>query len=244
MLIMKSVTWNPWHGCTKISPGCAHCYVYRIDSFYDKSESNFCRKTGNFYLPVRLNRQKQYKIEPGTLVYTCFTSDFFLEDADEWREEAWNMIRKRSDCTFLFYTKRIERMRECLPCDWGVGYDNVIIGCTVENEQMAKTRLPVFISMPIKHRIIGVEPMLERINIEKYLSDNVESVSVGGESGEDARVCDFDWVLDIRNQCIRRNVAFTYHQTGSKLIKDGRIYNIPRAMQHIQAKKASVDFLI
>ena len=238
-----SITWNPWHGCTKVSPGCAHCYVYRIDEAHDRGgESSLCRKTGNFDLPLRKKRGGGYKVEPGTLVFTCFTSDFLIEDADEWRGEAWRMIKERSDCTFFFYTKRIERLAQCLPPDWGEGYDNVVIGCTVENRAMAQKRLPVFLSLPIKHRAVGVEPMLEAIDISPFLSEKIESVSAGGESGEDARPCDFEWVLDLRRQCVECGVPFSYHQTGEKLIKNGRLYHIPRKLQHEQAKKADIEF--
>ena len=76
--------WNPWHGCTKISPGCKYCYVYRQDEMYGAAEaSSVCRRTGNFDLPVKRKRGGSYKIPPGRIVFTCFTSDFLLKDADE-----------------------------------------------------------------------------------------------------------------------------------------------------------------
>lgn len=81
-------SWNPWHGCTKISAGCKYCYVYRQDEMYGADvSSSEVRKTGNFNLPVKRKRDKSYKIGSGTLVYTCFTSDFFVDGADEWRSE-------------------------------------------------------------------------------------------------------------------------------------------------------------
>lgn len=86
-------------------------------------------------------------------MFTCFTSDFLLKDADEWRGECWKMMRERRDCWFYFFTKRIDRLEECLPPDWGEGYDNVLIGCTVENQSMADYRLPIFRALPVKHRV-------------------------------------------------------------------------------------------
>ena len=95
--------WNPWHGCTKISPGCKYCYVYRQDEMYGAAEAaSVCRKTGNFNLPVKRKRGGSYKIPPGRIVFTCFTSDFLLKDADEWRGECWKMMRERRDCWFYF----------------------------------------------------------------------------------------------------------------------------------------------
>ena len=130
--------WNPWHGCTKVSPGCKYCYVYRQDEMYgSEMSSKECRKTGSFYLPVKRKRDKSWKIESGKVVFTCFTSDFLLADADEWREECWLMMKRRSDLWFYFFTKRIDRFMECVPDDWGDGYDNVLVGCTVENQEMA-----------------------------------------------------------------------------------------------------------
>ena len=98
-----SVSWNPWHGCRKLSEGCRHCYVYRQDAQHDK-DSREVRRTAAFNLPVRRTRDGRYKVPPGEMVYTCFTSDFLVEEADAWRAEAWEMIRIRSDLRFFFIT--------------------------------------------------------------------------------------------------------------------------------------------
>lgn len=237
--------WNPWHGCTKVSPGCRYCYVYRQDEMYGaEGSSSEVRKTANFNLPLKRKRDKSYKIPSGKVVFTCFTSDFLVEGADEWRPEAWRMIRERGDLMFYFFTKRITRLADCLPEDWGEGYDNVIIGCTVENQAMAELRLPVFHSLPIKHKAIIAAPLLERINLRSWLDRSIEEVSVSGESGASARVCDYDWILDLRQQCIGKDVPFRFHQTGAKLLKDGRLYRIRRPFQIAQARKAGIDYRI
>ena len=239
------ICWNPWHGCTKISAGCKFCYVYRQDEMYGSSvASSLCRKTANFNLPIKKKRDKSYKIPSGTILSTCFTSDFLLKDADEWRDECWEMMKIRSDCLFYFFTKRIDRLEECLPDDWGDGYDNVMIGCTVENQDRADYRLPIFNSLPIKHKTIIAAPILEAINLSPYLNDSIEQVSVGGESGYNARPCCYDWILDIRNQCIEKDIPFLFHQTGANFIKDGKKYRIRRAIQHSQAKKADINYKI
>lgn len=237
--------WNPWHGCTKISPGCKYCYVYRQDEMYaaevDSSEVHI---NAEFNLPLKRKRDKNYKIAPGTVVFTCFTSDFLLEDADKWRAEAWAMIRERSDLMFFFFTKRIDRFMEVIPEDWGNGYDNVIVGCTVENQAMADFRLPIFKALPIKHKAIIVAPMLERIELSQYLDRTIEEISVSGESGVLARVCDYAWILDLRRQCMEKNVPFRFHQTGAKLLKDGKLYRIKRKYQIAQAYKANINYRI
>lgn len=92
--------WNPWHGCKKISPGCRNCYVYRRDAEFGR-DSSVVTQTANFSLPIKCSRRGEYKLKPdGESIYTCMTSDFFLEEADQWRPEAWNMIRLRGDLHF------------------------------------------------------------------------------------------------------------------------------------------------
>lgn len=237
--------WNPWHGCTKISPGCKYCYVYRQDEMYGSTlASSLCRKTGAFALPMKRRRDGSYKIPPGKIVFTCFTSDFLLEDADPWRAECWRMMRQRSDCWFYFFTKRIHRLADCLPPDWGEGYDNVLIGCTVENQDRANYRLPIFLDLPIKHRSIIASPLLERLDLRLYLDDRIEEVATGGESGVEARPCDYDWILDLRRQCVEKDIPFRFHQTGAYFIKDGRMYRVRRRHQLSQARKANIDYRI
>ena len=110
--------WNPWHGCRKISSGCANCYVYRRDESVGKDASVVAR-TGDYDLPVRKDRKGAYKLtaEQG-VVYACMTSDFFLEEADGWRQGCWDMIRERRDLSFHIITKRIDRFAQCVPPDW------------------------------------------------------------------------------------------------------------------------------
>lgn len=240
-IVAKSMMWNLWHGCHKLSVGCKHCYVYRGDARREVDSSVVVR-TKNFDLPLRKKRNGEFKIPPGTFVYTCFTSDFFVEDADKWRAEAWEMIRCRSDLHFMMITKRIDRFSDCLPDDWGDGYDNVTICCTVENQTCADYRLPIYRRAPIKHKIIICEPLLERIDLSTYaVGEWIEQIVAGGESGYEARPCDFEWVMDLRRICVENKVDFWFKQTGSKFVKDGKTYNVKRQFQHSQARKAGIN---
>jgi len=84
--------------------------------------------------------------------------------------------------------------------------------------------------------------MLSRVDLRAYLSSGkIADVNVGGESGPEARLCDYNWVLDVHDQCLEYNVGFSYHQTGARLLKDGHEYHIRREYQHQQAKKAGLD---
>jgi len=233
--------WNPWHGCKKISEGCTNCYVYRIDAKYERQGSDVKKNLG-FDLPVKKNRRGDYKIPSGEIIYTCFTSDFLLEEADDWRQDVWRIMRERADLTFVFFTKRIARLASVLPNDWGDGYDNVVVGCTCENQARADERLPIFLTAPLKHRLIICSPLLGEMDLTPY-NDSIDEVSVGGESGTNARVCDYDWVLKIREQCRASGVKFQFHQTGYRFVKDGKLYLIDRKSQHSQARKAGINLV-
>ncbi len=236
-----SKMWNLWHGCHKVSEGCAHCYVYRGDAKRG-IDSSAVTKTKSFDVPVKRKRNGEYAVPSGSLVYTCFTSDFFVEDADEWRAEAWEMIRQRSDLRFMIITKRIDRFRVGLPDDWGEGYEHVTICCTIENQKRADERLRLYKAAPIKHKILICEPLLGPINLLPYdIGSWVEQVVVGGESGLQARPCRFEWIVAIRDCCVESGVSFWFKQTGAYFIKDGKEYHIKRQFQHSQARKAGLN---
>lgn len=130
---------------------------------------------------------------------------------------------------------------QCIPEDWNTGYDNVVVCCTVENQKNADKKLSVFKELPIKHKCITAQPLLENIDIEKYL-DNIELVVVGGESDRNARPLNYDWVLNIRNQCIRKHICFEFRQCGTFTIKDGKQYKIQTKNLCKQAKLANIDY--
>lgn len=224
------------------SPGCQNCYVYRRDRSVGRDAAQV-RKTADFDLPLRRNREGKYKLAGGAEVFACGTSDFFLEEADPWRAQAWAIIAARPDLRFLIITKRIERFSVALPQDWGRGYENVTIGCTCENQDRADYRLPIFLQQPIAHRTIIAEPLLEPIDFSRYLDANcIERIVAGGESGDAARLCRHDWILSLRAQCEDADVSFYFKQTGARYEKEGRVYRIPRKMQAEQARRSDLSF--
>jgi protein gp37 len=206
-----------------------------MDGKFGRDPARFAL-TSAYLLPVERYRgggnKGSYKLQPdGEAVYTCFTSDFFLEDADPFRMEAWRAIRIRQDLHFYIPTKRIHRFLDCIPPDWGNGYENVTISCTAENQAMADKRLPHFVSLPIQHREIIVEPILERMDISPYLS-GVEQVIAGGESGMEARICDLQWIIALQRQCKTAGVAFHFKQTGARFINErGMLVTVARMNQ-------------
>ena len=230
--------WSPWRGCKKYSEGCKYCYIHKGDAKRDVDTNDIVPKDA-FDKPVQKKKNGEYKVKSGT-VYMCFSTDFLIEEADLWRPECWQAIKERSDITFLFLTKRIDRFLKCIPDDWGDGYDNVIVCCTIESQETADYRLPILQNLSIKHKCITAQPLLENIEIEKYL-DGVELVVVGGESDKNARPLEYDWVLSIREQCIRKKVGFEFRQCGTYFIKDSKKYKLYTRMLMSQARKAGID---
>ena len=234
------MNWEPWTGCYKISDGCTYCYFY--GPFSKRFGQNSVLKTNEFDKPIAKSAKGTYKIQSGKIVATCFASDFFIEEADEWRAEAWAMIKNRPDLDFLILTKRIDRFNISLPTDWGDGYDNVNIGCTIENQEMADYRLPLFLSFPIKRRFVAAAPLLGAIDLSAYL-DGIEHVTVGGETGREARICDYDWVLAIREQCVKAGKTFWFKNTGSHFRYNGIVQKINPFKQNSVAKELGINSL-
>ena len=236
--------WNPWHGCIKCSEGCQNCYVYYIDAMRGRNGADIYRTKTGFRYPLSRDRAGSYKIQSGEMISVCMTSDFFLEEADAWRDEAWDIMRRRSDVIFLLLTKRPERIPECLPADWGAGWDNIFLNVTVENQKRADERIPLLLDLPFKHKGLHCAPLLGPLSIGGYLdSGQIEQVACGGENYGGSRPCDFEWVQDLQNECASRNITFCFMETGTVFIKDGREYRIrSKQQQNLQAYKSGMTF--
>ena len=232
--------WNPWRGCYKHSEGCKFCYIHKGDSKRG-IDTNLVVKSDNFNAPIIKNKNGEYKIKSGQTVYLCFSTDFLIEDADNWREDCWEIIKERADLNFIFLTKRIERFMDCIPNEWNDGYDNVTVGCTIENQEMADVRLSIFDKLPIKHKNIICQPLIGKMDISAHLN-HVELVVVGGESDYNARALDYDWVLSIREQSIKNDVSFEFRQCGTHFFKDGTMYKLNTRDLCSQAKKAGINY--
>jgi protein gp37 len=216
-----------------------------MDKRFGRNPSEF-KITNSYLLPLKKRKKSDfYILQPdGEDIFTCYTSDFLIPEADQYRNKVWEAIHTRQDLHFLIVTKRIYRFTECIPNNWKGGYDNVTISCTVENQEVIDTRLPYFMIVPIKSRQICIEPLLEEVDIRKHLSRNIERVVVGGESGSSARPCDINWVLKIRKQCQNAGVPFWFKQTGARFIDEHRnLRKIPRHNQYAEANKYDLNLL-
>ena len=205
--------WNFQTGCTKVSEGCLNCYAEASYIRYGHDFRNV-HKTKQFNAVLDHN-----KYPSGEDVWVCNTSDFFHPDGAPWRSEVWDMIKARPDLRFMIVTKRVARIAQSLPSDWNDGYDNVWLCCTAENQANADLRLPIFSAIPIKHKMIMVEPLLGQVDISKYLATGqyVQVVS-GGEccQSKNCRLTLFDDVTFLLDQCRKYDVTFTFERTGTR----------------------------
>jgi len=142
-------TWNPWHGCLKVSPGCAHCYMYRDKRRYGQDPTLVVRSKTAFDSPRRWKDAK--------MIFTCSWSDFFVEHADQWRAAAWDVIRQTPQHTYQILTKRPERIRDHLPEGWP--FRNVWLGVSVENPRFYH-RIESLKVIPASIRFLSLEPLL------------------------------------------------------------------------------------
>lgn len=150
-------TWNIARGCTKVDEDCKFCYMYR-DSFdntrYDPLQ--VVRTKTVFNLPLRIK-------EPSK-IFTCSLTDFFHEVIDSYRSEAWDIIRKCPHHTFQILTKRPERIKDCLPADWGDGWDNVWLGTSV-GSQKAYMRIIDLLKVKANIKFLSIEPMWDKVEL-------------------------------------------------------------------------------
>jgi protein gp37 len=143
-------------------------------------------------------------------VFTCSLSDFFIEEADPWREDAWEVVRSCPNLVFQILTKRPERIGSHLPPDWGEGYRNVWLGVSVENRRHGLPRIDILRTVPAALRFLSIEPLLEWIPGPSLNLDGIGWVIVGGESGPGYRPMEPGWAITIRNRCRHLGIPFFF----------------------------------
>lgn len=209
-------TWNPWMGCEKVSPGCAHCYMFREQRHYGSDPSDVRRSKTKFRDPLRWADER--------LVFTCSWSDWFHPGADAWRDEAWEIVRATPHLTYQILTKRPELIAHRLPADWGDGYRNVWLGVSVENGRFTR-RATELQGIPAAVRFVSAEPLLGSLfgkgsRCEPLELEGIDWVIVGGESGPRSRILELEWALEILHACDTSGTAFFMKQLGTLLGRD------------------------
>lgn len=242
-------TVNFWHGCFKVSDGCKFCYMYRDKEKYGQDPMTI-KKRNYDTIRKELNKAiKEGKLFDGAKIFTCSWSDFFLKEADPWRAEAWELIKEYPQFNWQILTKRVHRIRECLPKDWEHGYKNVWLGFSVENQDNFNKRWRDFEAIPAYVKFISGEPLLSSVDITPFFEPHRTLISgstgiwqyggqvtmdyakfnrlwviLGGESGNENgfykyRPCELEWIESLVKQCTDNRVPVFVKQTGTYLSK-------------------------
>ena len=210
-------TWNPVTGCTKVSPGCAHCYAETITLRFGR---------GGPFLPgkstIRLHRDRlrlPLTWKAPRLVFVNSMSDLFHEEVPlSFIHEVFEVMSRASRHTFQVLTKRHERLQGLRQeFQWP---ENIWLGVSVENQVWADRRIPALKEVPASVRFLSVEPLLKDIDLSAHLAD-IQWVIVGGESGQRARPMQLAWVRRIRDHCVDAGVPFFFKQWGGRTSKSG-----------------------
>jgi protein gp37 len=202
-------TWNPVTGCSKISPGCKHCYAerlaLRLQAMGQKNYRNGFEVTLQpqmLELPLRWKSSRQ--------IFVNSMSDLFHQDVPlSYIEEVFSVMRRAHWHQYQVLTKRSERLLELSPrLEWG---PQIWMGVSVENEDYLE-RIDHLRRTGAHVKFLSLEPLLGPLR--KLKLRGIDWVIVGGESGPGARPVDSAWVTDIRDQCVSGGVAFFFKQWG------------------------------
>ncbi|WP_179955073.1 DUF5131 family protein [Maribacter luteus] len=223
-------TWNPWYGCQKVSPGCKYCYMCRERE--GENAKDVKRSKTKFNYPIGIKEPK--------LIFTCSWSDWFIPEADEWRDEAWGIIKKTPHLTYQILTKRPERIKENLPFNFE-SYKNVWIGVSVENQDYI-SRLDYLQDLPCV-TFASFEPLIGPIHWNASMS-NLDWCIIGGESGNDFgnyryRNMELSWAGDLVLNAKKNNLPCFVKQLGTSQAKNlgladrhgGSITEFPQNLQ-------------
>jgi protein gp37 len=230
-------TQNFWIGCRSVSEGCDRCYARaRINKLRgtasDPHPFDRIVRTKTWGDPYRWQREAAAagRID---LVFTCSFSDFFIQQADEWRPAAWAIIKNTPNLIYQILTKRPDLIPARLPPDWRTGYSNVWLGTSVESKKYLP-RLNVLRKIPAAARFASLEPLLEDIcpDFEQHV-EGLHQAIVGGESGNGGslyRPMDHEWARRILKICRRHGVAFFFKQSAAArtemgTLLDGKMYH-------------------
>jgi protein gp37 len=219
-------TWNPLTGCTKISPGCKHCYAERMAKrLHAMGQPNYANGFKLTLHPQALEIPLGWK-KP-QMIFVNSMSDLFHKDVPvDFIQQVFDVMRRADWHTFQVLTKRAERLLEIdHQIDWP---SNVWMGVSVENQDY-QYRIDLLRQTHAKIKFLSLEPLLgplSRLNLK-----DINWVIVGGESGPGARPVLEEWVIDIRDQCKARRVPFFFKQWGGVQKKrtgrllQGKIYS-------------------
>ena len=216
-------TFNPWTGCTKISPGCDHCYaeIWSKRSGHVKWGGHPRRRTSDVYWQAPLTWQAmaaEFHARHGRRqrVFCASLADVFDNQVDHgWRSDLFDLIRATPDLDWQILTKRSQNIESMLPADWGDrGFDNVWLGFTAEDQVRFDQRKTFMARIPARVWFVSYEPAIGALRITDG-DPKPDWLIIGGESGGKARPLEPQWVDDMLADCGRWQVPAFFKQWGS-----------------------------
>ena len=215
-------TFNPWVGCTKVSPGCDHCYAeaWAKRSGLVQWGNNPRRRTteNNWKKPVKWNAEagafeREYGHRPR--VFCASLADVFDNQVpSSWRKDLFAMIRECGRLDWLLLTKRPQNISKMLPSDWGAGYPNVWLGMTAEDQTYFDQRWKHLQKIPAVIKFISYEPAIGSLRLPTD-GPHPDWLISGGESGGGARPVKRRWIWDVIADCRHHGVAVFHKQWGT-----------------------------
>lgn len=221
-------TFNPWIGCTKVSPACDRCYAERDNArrqWVDGWGPGVPRRrtaASNWNNPRRWDRKAAETGKPLRVFCASLADVFDNEVPQAWRDDLWALLRETPNLRWILLTKRIGNARKMLPADWGAGYPNAGLMATLENQEVWDRDYPKLAATPARWHGVSAEPLLGRIDITPVLEKHgkVDWIITGGESGPGFRPLDMDAVRQLRDDCDLYNITFHHKQNGGLRGKD------------------------
>ena len=211
-------------GCNKVSEACKFCYIGGVIGRMGREPFDGPVRTKTWKTPCKWDREAK-QTGSRDRVFTCSLSDYFHEEADAWREDAWSVIKSCEHLDWLILTKRPENIIDRLPADWGEGYPNVWLGVTIESQEFVE-RLDLLSAAPAVIHFVSAEPLLSPIDFGGHIN-NVDWIITGCEKAakHKRREMDLDWVRGIRDQCDASGTALFHKQyySGTQVVHDGII---------------------
>lgn len=209
-------TFNPWFGCTKVSPGCAHCYAeamvrrYKWGDIWGPGKSRRTFDDKHWRDPIRWNAAAEKKGERATVFCGSMMDWAEAEAPADERAKIWPLIRKTPHLFWLMLTKRPDLAFHCLPEDWSAeNYPNVAMGTSIENNDYVWRAVEIT-AIPAAVHFISAEPLLGPL--DKLDLTGIDWLIVGGESGSGWRKMEKEWAEDLRDRCEEADVAFFFKQ--------------------------------
>lgn len=207
-----NVSWNPVHGCTRVSDGCRHCYAEALSLRYGWTHKPWTKQneTENVQIkPHKLN--DPYKLKIPSRIFVNSMSDMFHPlIPDDYRREIFRVMRECPQHTFQVLTKRPELAARWPAQEWA---DNIWMGASVEDARVIG-RIDHLRKCPAKTRFISAEPLIGDWQEHVDLTD-IHWLIVGGESGSDFRPMPHAWARHLRDLCVSQNVAFFFKQSSA-----------------------------